>query len=148
MTGRLQQARFIAEHPDGAGLPVGRFEHVKGRKVRCVLCGRDGFGPLAFDPAMTFETHARGHRVLLTWVDDELVQVEGPDTAPLPPRLKPWWMQFSRWQIDCLQDHAWPCSCGLQFRRYVDLWRHIGADRPTGWGRRGHHAPALECEVA
>lgn len=143
-----RQEAFIRAHRDGRDIPQGRFEFVKGRKVRCVLCGRDGYGPVAYDPARTYPVRERGHRKLLTWIDDDLVQVEGPDTAPEPPRLMPWWAQFSRWQIDCLGDHPWPCSCGRQYRRFVDLWRHIGAVRPAGWGRQGIHVPDLECGVA
>ena len=147
MSGRRQREEFIRAHRDGAGLPEGRFE-LDGRKVRCVLCGRDGYGTLAVNPNATFPVKERGHRILLAFLGGGLAQVEGPDTAPKPPEPMPWWMQYSPWQIDCLEDHPWPCSCGRRFRRYVDLWRHIGADRPAGWGRQGVHAPALACEVA
>lgn len=139
---------FIREHKDGSDLPVGRFELTDGRKVRCVICGRDGYGSLTINPDKTFPVRERGHRALLTFIGMQLVQVEGPDTAPEPPALMPWFMQYSPWQIDCLEDHTWPCSCGRLYRRYVDLWRHIGAERPKGWGRQGEHFPALECEVA
>lgn len=149
MTGRRQREEFIRTHQDPTSLPVGRFMHLGGRKVRCVLCGRDGFGPLAFDPAKTYPTRSTTvHRKLLAFIGDRLLQVEGPDAAPPAPRPVPWWAQFSPWQIDCFEDHVWPCSCGLLFRRYVDLWRHIGADRPAGWGRQGEHHPVLFEELA
>lgn len=149
MTGRRQRDEFVRTHEDPSSLPVGRFEALDGRKVRCVLCGRDGYGPVEFDSTATFPTRDGSiHRMLLSFIGDELVQVEGPETVPPAPRPKPWWRQFSNWQIDCFEDHIWPCSCGRLYRRYVDLWRHIGAERPVGWGRQGHHAPVLECEVA
>lgn len=146
MTGRIQIQKFIRDHQDPASLPVGRFE-LAGRKVRCVLCGRDGFGPVEFNPDKTWPQHPRGHRILLTFIGDDLVQVEGPDTAPESPRLIPWHAQFSPWQIGCMEDHTWPCSCGLRFRNFATLWRHIGAERPTGWGRQGEHRYDLSCEL-
>ncbi len=144
---RRAQEAFIRAHKDGRDLPPGRFEFTDGHKIRCVLCGRGGYGVVNFNPDMMYPVRERGHRILLTFIDRDLVQVEGPDTAPLPPKLMPWWAQFGRWQIDCLADHPWPCSCGRQFRRYADLWRHIGADRPAGWGRQGDHFPALACDL-
>lgn len=55
------------------------------------------------------------------------------------------WQGFGLWQVACWMDHPWPCSCGLSFRQYGDLWRHIGGPRPTGWGRQDgidHHLVA------
>lgn len=118
MTGIRQLERFVREHRDPSTLPEGRFEW-DGAKVRCVLCHRRGYGfPLVRD-SVTFS----GQRVR-------------------------WSQRVSPWQISCLRDHPWPCSCGRSFTEFVDLWKHIGADRPVGWGREGHHAPALSCEVA
>lgn len=59
--------------------------------------------------------------------------------------MRPWgpYFPYAPWQIPCLQPHDWVCSCGLAFPAFVNLWRHIGADRPTGWGRPGHHVPIL-----
>lgn len=150
MTGRHQIEAFIASHRDPATLPAGRFVATDGRKVRCVLCHRDGYGPVEYDPAKTYPTRpASVHRKLLEFIDGELRQVEGrPDNAPPPPKPVPWEAQFSRWQIMCMFDHEWPCSCGRRFLRFVDLWRHVGADRPAGWGRVGVHSPELICEVA
>jgi hypothetical protein len=147
MTGRNQIEQFIRDHADPSSLPVGRFE-LHGRKVRCVLCGRDGFGPVVFNPDKTWPERPRGHRILLQFFGDDLRQIEGPDTKPEPPKLMPWWCQFNPWQIGCMEDHTWPCSCGLSFRNFATLWRHIGAERPTGWGRQGVHEFALECEMS
>jgi hypothetical protein len=144
MTGRRQIEKFILDHPDPESLPVGRFES-DGRKTRCVLCGRDGYGPVVFNSERTWPEYPRGHRKLLQFFGNNLLQVEGPDTAPLPPKLMPWHCQFSPWQIGCMVDHPWPCSCGLTFPVFANLWRHIGADRPAGWGRQGEHHYALEC---
>jgi len=142
MTGRRQLDAYVRAHPDPASLPVGRFT-VTGRKVACVLCGRDGYGPVAYDPNRTYPVRERGHRVLLQFIDEKLVQVEGPDTAPEPPHPMPWWVQYRPWQIGCFQDHVWPCSCGKTFPSFVNLWRHLGADRPNGWGRQSEHHYAL-----
>ena len=118
MTGRRQQEQFVKEHRTGDDLPADRFEHTGGRKVRCVICGRTGYGPATIHPAATsFDGSTR-----------------------------PWHRQASPWQLSCLMPHDWPCSCGLAFRTYGDLWRHIGAPRPDGWGRAGTHQPALACE--
>lgn len=116
------RAAFLRAHRDPSSLPTGRFEWAGDRsaKVRCVECHRDGYGTTA-DPRPT-------------------VTFDG--------RLMPWPQHYSPWQIDCLGDHTWPCSCGLAFRRFVDLWRHIGADRPAGWGRPEVHTYNLKCEVA
>lgn len=149
MTGRRQLETFIREHQDPGTLPVGRFTVTSSGKVQCVLCGRDGYGPLAYDRLKTYPTRPVWvHRKLLTFVGDELVQVEGPDTAPPEPRHVPWWAQYKPWQIGCLMDHTWPCSCGRSFTAYATLWRHIGAPRPMGWGRQGEHHEALVCGVA
>lgn len=149
MSGRRQREEFIRTHQDPTALPVGRFVHVGGRKVRCVLCGRDGYGVLAFNSSMTYPTRdVSVHRKMLDFIGDHLMQVEGPDTPPPAPRPVPWYAQFSLWQIDCFADHEWSCSCGLRFRTYGSLWRHIGAPRPAGWGRQGAHEFALDCEVA
>lgn len=122
MSSRRQREAFIAAHRDGSGLPEGRFQNVSDRsgKVWCVICHRDGWGSTA-----------------------PLANMVGFDG-----RLWRWSDRISPWQVDCLQDHPWPCSCGLSFRRFVDLWLHIGADRPAGWGRQGVHEYSLECDLA
>ena len=139
MTGRRQLEAYIRDHRDPASLPVARFTVAENpRKVACVLCGRDGYGPLAYDPERTYPTRdVAVHRKLLTFVGNALVQIEGPDTAPPAPVPISWWHQYSLWQIGCLMDHTWPCSCGRRFTAYATLWRHIGGERPTGWGRQG-----------
>lgn len=119
MTGNRQIDQFIRAHRDPSTLPQDRFEW-SGGKVRCVLCHADGWGtPSPIGDMVTFT----GQK--LRWSD----------------RLRPW-------QIPHLMDHPWPCSCGLSFREFNGLWRHIGADRPVGWGRQGEHAPALVCDLA
>ena len=62
----------------------------------------------------------------------------------LPDFSRPmWWTQFAPWQYGCLLAHTYRCACGLSFPAYANLWRHIGASRPAGWGRHDgvdHHA--------
>lgn len=122
MSGARERAAFVKAHKTGEGLPADRFEYLSDRsgKVRCVICHRDGYGPV------------------------------GPirSTVAFDGSSMPWDRWISPWQLDCLQDHTWPCSCGRAFTRYVDLWRHIGADRPRGWGRQERHEMALFCEVS
>jgi len=119
MTGERQIDRFVRANRDPSALPTDRFEWAGGR-VRCVLCHAAGWGGI---PQLTDST----------------------DFAGRPVR---WQHSMNRWQIAHLMDHPWTCSCGLAFREFVGLWRHIGADRPTGWGRQGEHQFALECAVA
>lgn len=149
MTGRRQIEAYIRDHRDPATLPVGRFTISDNpRKTMCVLCGRDGYGSLAYDPTLTYSTRPVSvHRILLAFVGETLERVEGPDTAPPAPRSVPWWCQYSLWQIGCLMDHTWSCSCGRSSTAYATLWRHIGAPRPHGWGRPGEHHEALACEM-
>lgn len=121
MSGRWQRERFIRAHRDPSVLPEDRFEYATehGKKIRCVMCHRDGYGsPTPLRNYVTFD----GRKV--RWSDN-----------------------ISLWQIDCLADHPWPCSCGLAFTRFRDLWAHIGAPRPVGWGRQSEHRYALECEL-
>lgn len=119
MTGERQIDLFVRANRDAAALPDDRFERI-GAKVRCVLCHADGWGT-TLPPAQA---------------------------ADFTGRIVRWQHRFSRWQLAHLMDHPWPCSCGLRFRDYGGLWRHIGAPRPEGWGRQGTHEPALTCEVA
>lgn len=119
MIGERQVDRFIRANRDPSALPMDRFES-SGGKVRCVLCHADGWGTIA--------------------APQDLVGFDG--------RRHPWWSRMGRWQLAHLGDHPWPCSCGMSFRQYAGLWRHIGAERPPGWGRQGEHVPALVCEVA
>lgn len=121
MSGRRQRENFILTHRDAATLPSARFEWAGERsgKIRCVLCHRDGWGSLG----------------------------EIKDQTGFDGRLWRWHDRVSPWQIDCLQDHPWPCSCGRSYRAFGDLWRHIGGERPTGWGRQEIHEYALACDL-
>lgn len=127
MVGRRQidaVVRHLATHLDE--IPADRFEYT-GRggsgRIRCVLCGRTGAYGLVGLPDLTTALNERGRVVWYAY--------------------RPW----SPWQVGCLVDHPWPCSCGLTFPVYVNLWRHIGADRPAGWGRQGEHRPVLSCRL-
>lgn len=120
MTGRRQIERFVRANRDPRGLDHERFTRTGGKKVQCALCGRTGYGPV------------------------------GPveDVKCFDGRVLRWQDRFSPWQIGCLMPHDWFCSCGLRFVQFADLWRHVGADRPAGWGRQGIHAPVLSMAVA
>lgn len=122
MSGEGQRARFLRAHRDPVGLPEDRFEYVspKSGRVQCRLCHRDGWGSVA--PLRNYRTFT-GAKVR-------------------------WDQAMNPWQIDCLVPHDWPCQCGLTFPSFRNLWAHIGADRPAGWGRQGVHGYALECELA
>lgn len=137
MTGRQQQealTRQFLAFPET--IPSDRFEACGNGKIRCVLCRRTGYGVTGVDSTATYPERERGHRKLLQFFGDDLLQVEGPDTAPPPPVLVLPIHQFSRWQIGCLVPHDWECTCGHRYTSYSPLWRHIGAPRPTGWGRQ------------
>lgn len=137
MTGRRQEEALVAKYLTAPHLiPEGRFAPVGGGKIRCVLDGRTGYGITAVDLAATYPQRERGHRTLLQFIGDQLSVVEGPDTAPPPPQPIPPIYQFSKWQVGCLEPHDWECTCGLRWTSYAPLWRHIGAERPTGWGRQ------------
>ena len=116
MTGQRQLARFIREHRDGSDLDHNRFEYAGGRKVRCSLCHRTGYGPVGRVEAVTC----------------------------FDGRVIPWQMRFNMWQVGCLMPHDWHCSCGRRFVEFVALWRHVGAPRPADWGRQGEHHAVLE----
>ena len=137
MTGSRQQAVLTAKYLASPDLiPAGRFEACGKGRIRCVLCSRTGYGVTGVNPKATYPVRERGHRTLLQFFGDQLLVIEGPDTAPPAPRpVKPI-HQFRRWQIGCLEDHDWECSCGRRYRSYAPLWRHIGGPRPAGWGRQ------------
>jgi hypothetical protein len=121
VTGRRQidaYVRLMAEHPEL--IPADRFEYAfdRGNKVRCTVCHRDGYGFVGMPDLAT----ARDVRGRIRWY-----------------AYYPW----SPWQVPCLMDHTWPCTCGRSYTSFNSLWRHIGADRPTGWGRQESHAYAL-----
>lgn len=119
MSGERQIARFVRANRDPSKLPQDRFDW-DGGKARCVICHAKGWGSI----------------------------LPPEQAADFTGRIVRWQHRYSRWQIAHLMDHPWFCSCGLSFREYAGLWRHIGADRPTGWGRQGIHRPALVCEIA
>ena len=97
---------------------------------------RDGAGI----PVDRFELTERG-RVRCVLCHREGVRGHvGPVEPPVAV-----WRPFAPWQVACLPDHPWTCSCGRVFPRYVNLWRHIGADRPTGWGRQSEHHVVDRC---
>ncbi|MFF9565755.1 hypothetical protein ACF1AJ_20570 [Leifsonia sp. NPDC014704] len=108
----------MAEHPEE--IPADRFTYTRAGRIQCTVCGREG---------------VRG-----------FVGMPDPETAldwrGLPRRWHRW-HPWAPWQVACLLDHPWPCSCGRSFPSYVNLWRHIGAARPAGWGRQGDHRPVL-----
>lgn len=137
MTGPNQRrllTKHFLDHPHL--IPSHRFEPVGAGRIRCVLCHRHGLGVVTPDPNATYPVAERGHRLLLQFIAEELHVVEGPDTAPPAPKPIPLALQFSPWQIVCLQPHDWECTCGRRFYQYAALWRHIGGPRPHGWGRQ------------
>lgn len=137
MTGQRQEETLVAKYRAAPHLiPERRFEPCGKGKVKCVLDGRTGYGITAVDLNATYPAPDRRHRILLQFFGDSLRTVEGPDTAPTTPRRVLPIYQFSRWQIGCLEPHDWECACGLRWPSYAPLWRHIGAERPAGWGRQ------------
>lgn len=149
MTGRHQAEALVQQFlaaPET--IPAGRFEACGNGRIRCVLDGRVGRGVTNVDLSATYPERERGHRTLLRFFGDQPLVVEGPDTAPPPPRSVPPIHQFARWQIGCLQSHDWECTCGLRYTEYASLWRHIGAPRPPGWGRQDGINHALVAHTA
>lgn len=120
MTGRSQIRAIVREmelHPER--IPDGRFTFTRSGRIACTICGRDGV-----------------HGIIATPVPG------APDWRGYARRWSEWF-PWAPWQVSCLRDHTWPCSCGRFFPEFVNLWLHIGADRPNGWGRQGEHRPVL-----
>ncbi|WP_100813054.1 hypothetical protein [Microbacterium lacus] len=51
-------------------------------------------------------------------------------------RERYWWQSWAPWQYGCMIAHTYRCTCGRAFPAYNNLWRHIGGERPAGWGRQ------------
>lgn len=126
MTGSRQideYLKVLANHPEL--IPADRFVRLDTGRVACVLCHREGTSrALVGMPDLDTRFRERGQRAWHAYF--------------------PW----SPWQISCLMDHSWPCTCGRTYTSFNSLWRHVGAVRPNGWGRQGVHEYALACEVA
>lgn len=108
MTGQHQRTaivRRLMANPDL--IPVGRFRRLDSGRVECVLCRASG-------------------------TSRSFVGQPGDDALDRMRRYRGGWVPWAQWQIRCLLDHGWLCSCGRAYPTYASLWRHIGGPRPVG----------------